>query len=105
MSALRWIPAVTLLAMLAAVPPAHAQTKPTRQQKVLADRDKVLSEGFWIYNDLERGLAEARQTGRPLLVALRCLPCEECVKLDEELIEQHAEVRPLLEQFVRVRLV
>jgi hypothetical protein len=27
------------------------------------------------------------------------------VKLDEELIEQHPEVRPLLEQFVRVRLV
>jgi hypothetical protein len=97
-----------LLVALLGIWPADrlpAQTKPTRQQKVLADRDKVLAEGFWIYNDLDRGLAEARQTGKPLLVALRCLPCEECVKLDEELIEQHAEVRPLLEQFVRVRLV
>ncbi|MFN8854159.1 MAG: Trx7/PDZ domain-containing (seleno)protein [Planctomycetaceae bacterium] len=94
------------IALLAVTPSSlRAQEKPTRQQKVLADREKVLAEGFWIYNDLDRGLAEARQTGRPLLVALRCLPCEQCVKLDEELIEQHAEVRPLLDQFVRVRLV
>ena len=105
MSRSLWPTVSVLLAGLTLGSPAFAQNKPTRQQKVLADRDKVLAEGFWIYNDLDRGLAEARQTGRPLLVALRCLPCEECVKLDEGLIEQHAEVRPLLEQFVRVRLV
>src|SRR5690606_4165310 len=54
----------------------------TREQKVRADRQKVEAEGFWIYNDLPRGLAEARRTGKPLLVVLRCIPCTECVKLD-----------------------
>ncbi|MCS6977564.1 MAG: PDZ domain-containing protein, partial [Gemmatales bacterium] len=60
---------------------------------------------FWIYNDLQRGLALARQTGKPMLVVLRCIPCEECVKLDDELINQNPKVRPLLEQFVCVRLI
>jgi serine protease Do len=35
----------------------------TREQKVRADRDKVVAEGFWIYNDLEKGLVKARETG------------------------------------------
>jgi len=77
----------------------------TRREKVLADRDKVLAEGFWIYNDLATGRQRARESGQPLLVVLRCLPCEECVKLDEELIEQHPEVAPLLKQYTRVRLI
>ncbi len=36
---------------------------------------------------------------------LRCLPCEECVKLDDELIENDPELQALLEPFVRVRIV
>lgn len=76
-----------------------------REMKVLGDRERVLGEGFWLYNDLEAGLREARRTGRPLLVTLRCIPCEECVKLDEDLLESDPETRKLLEQFVRVRLV
>ncbi|MFM8288711.1 MAG: Trx7/PDZ domain-containing (seleno)protein [Planctomycetaceae bacterium] len=82
--------------------PATAQT---RREKILADRAKVEAEGFWIYNDLEAGRAQAREAGQPLLVVLRCLPCEQCVKLDEELIEQHPEVAPLLRKYTRVRLV
>jgi hypothetical protein len=77
----------------------------TREQKVLADRQKVEAEGFWIYNDLPRGLAEAKKTGKPLLVVLRCIPCEECVKLDDDLVNQDPRVRPLLEKFVCVRVV
>ncbi len=83
----------------------HGVTGQTRQEKILKDRDKVLADGFWIYNDLDRGIELARDKNLPLLVTLRCLPCEECVKLDEELIERHAEVQPLLEKFVRVRLI
>jgi hypothetical protein len=77
----------------------------SREEKVLADRRKVEAEGFWIYNDLPRGLAEAHKTGKPVLVVLRCIPCEECVKLDDDLVNQDPRVRPLLEKFVCVRVV
>jgi len=80
-------------------------TAQTREEKVRNDRSKVEAEGFWIYNDLARGFAEARSTGKPLLVVLRCIPCEECVKLDDDLIDQDPRVKPLLDKFVRVRQV
>lgn len=77
----------------------------TREQKVRNDRQKVEAEGFWIYNDLDKGFAEARRTGKPLLVVLRCIPCEECVKLDDDLVDQDPVIRPLLDEFVCVRQV
>jgi hypothetical protein len=77
----------------------------SRAQRIREDRARIEAEGFWIYNDFTRGVAEAKATGKPLLVVLRCVPCVECVKLDEELVERNAKVRPLLEQFVRVRLI
>lgn len=77
----------------------------TREQKVREDKVRVEGAGFWIYNDLERGYAEARKTGKPLVVVLRCIPCEECVKLDDDLVDRDPVIRPLLEQFVCVRLV
>ncbi len=77
----------------------------TREELVHEDRRRVEAEKFWIYNDLQQGIAEARATGKPLLVTLRCIPCESCVKLDEELMEQDPALKPLLDQFVRVRLV
>lgn len=77
----------------------------SREQKVRNDRQKVEAEGFWIYNDLEKGFSEARRTGKPLLVVLRCIPCEECVKLDDDLVDQDPVIRPLLDQFVCVRQV
>jgi len=45
-----------------------------RDAKVLSDRTDVLSSGRWIYNDLPKGFAEAKRTGKPLLVVLRCIP-------------------------------
>jgi serine protease Do len=79
--------------------------QPTREQKVRGDKAKVEATGFWIYNDLPRGFAEAKKTNKPLLVVLRCLPCEQCVKLDDDLVENDDRLRPLLEKFVRVRVV
>lgn len=95
---------VLLFLTLWSVLPGLASAQ-TREQKVLADRKKVETEGFWIYNDLARGFAEAKATGKPLLVALRCIPCEECVKLDDDLVDQDPRVRPLLDKFVCVRVV
>src|SRR5918995_1066673 len=77
----------------------------TREEKVRGDKAKVEAERFWIYNDLPRGFAEAKKTGQPLLVVLRCIPCEQCVKLDDDLVEKDERLRPLLEKFVRVRVV
>ena len=77
----------------------------SREEKVRADRARVEADGFWIYNDLPRAYREAERTGKPLLVSLRCIPCEECVKLDDELIDQDPVIRPLLQKFVCVRVV
>jgi len=100
---LRAITATLLLTCLGTIV-AAAEPSP-REKKVRADRAKVEAEGFWIYNDLPRGLAEARRTGKPLIVTLRCIPCEECVKLDDDLVDRDPVVRPLLEKFVCVRIV
>ena len=77
----------------------------TREQKVRGDKAKVEAAGFWIYNDLPRAFAEAKQSNKPLLVVMRCIPCEQCVKLDDDLVEKDERLRPLLEKFVRVRVV
>ncbi len=77
----------------------------TREQKVRADKAKVEADGFWIYNDLARGFEQAQATGKPLVVVLRCIPCEECVKLDDELVDTDPVIRPLLDKYVCVRVV
>jgi serine protease Do len=77
----------------------------SREEKVRKDREKVEAEGFWIYNDLPTGFARAKESGKPLLVVLRCIPCEECVKLDDDLVDQDPVIRPLLDKFVCVRQV
>jgi hypothetical protein len=82
---------------------APAQNK--REEKVRNDRRKVEADGYWIYNDIPRARAEAKRTGKPIVVVLRCIPCEECVKLDDELVDKNPAVRPLLDRFVRVRQV
>ncbi len=83
----------------------HPLLAQTREEKVRNDKQKVEAAGYWIYGDLPKAFAEAKQTGKPIVAVLRCLPCEECVKLDDDLIDADARVKPLLEQFVRVRIV
>ena len=94
-----------ILAFSLCVSTLSAQQKKTRDQKVREDREKVTQQGFWIYNDLEMGFRQAKSSGKPILVVLRCIPCEECVKLDDDLVDQDPVLRPLLEQFVCVRIV
>jgi hypothetical protein len=92
------------LAVLLPAPLAHAQMSP-RDAKVHADKKAFEARGDWIYNDLPRAFAEAKKSGKPILAVLRCIPCEECVKLDDDLIDADRRVKPLLEKFVRVRVV
>jgi len=79
--------------------------QPTREEKVRADKAKVESEGYWIYGDFAQAVAKAKSTGKPILVVLRCIPCEECVKLDDDLVNNDPQVKPLLDKYVCVRLV
>lgn len=77
----------------------------TRDEMVREDRRKVTEDGFWIYNDLPEAFRQAEASGKPILVVLRCIPCQECVKLDDELVDKDPVIRPLLDQFVCVRQV
>ena len=37
----------------------------SREQKVRGDKTKFEAAGFWIYNDLAKGVAEAKKTNQP----------------------------------------
>lgn len=91
---------VLLSGFLASSLPAQS-----REDKVRNDKQKVEAAGYWIYNDMSKAVAEAKKSGRPIVAVLRCLPCEECVKLDDDLIDADERIKPLLEQFVRVRII
>jgi serine protease Do len=95
---------IAALALCLALP-AVTEAQTPREKKVHEDRKKIEAEGFWIYNDLAKGFAESKKSGKPMLVVLRCIPCNECVKLDDDLVNQDKRIRPLLEKFVRVRVV
>lgn len=60
----------TLLASLALLATVQDAEK---EQLRLALKDTALV-GPWIYDDLETGYAEARKSGRPLMVVIRCVP-------------------------------
>ncbi|MCI0358516.1 MAG: PDZ domain-containing protein [Planctomycetaceae bacterium] len=97
---------VSLVALAAAMLiGSFASAQNTREQKVRGDKAKVEAKGFWIYNDLPQAYAQAKQSGKPIVAVLRCIPCEQCVKLDDDLVDQDQRLQALLEKFVRVRLV
>lgn len=83
----------------------HAQEPSPREKKVRDDRARVEADAFWIYNDLPQAFTTAKLTGKPILVVLRCIPCTDCVKLDDEMVERDPVIRPLLDEFVCVRQI
>ena len=93
------------VALVIAVLQTSVAIAQTREQKVRGDKAKVEAAGFWIYNDLPKAVAEAKSSGKPIVVVLRCIPCEQCVKLDDDLVDQDERLQSLLEKFVRVRVV
>jgi hypothetical protein len=76
-----------------------------REKKVRGDRQSVEEAGYWVYNDLPKGIAAAKKSGKPLLVMIRCIPCEACAQLDSQIVERDPVVTKLLDQFVCVRIV
>lgn len=75
-----------------------------RATRVRKDLEESLAKGLWIYNDLDQGFEEARKKKRPLLVVIRCVPCESCKGFDEQVASFDPRVRKLLEKFVCVRV-
>ncbi|QDU29623.1 Periplasmic serine endoprotease DegP precursor [Anatilimnocola aggregata] len=59
----------------------------------------------WIYDDLPLAKAEAKATGKPLLVVLRCVPCPPGRTLDQQVMQPDAELEKLEKQFVCVRVI
>jgi S1-C subfamily serine protease len=83
----------------------NGQQPKTRDQLVRDDLQTILRDGYWIYNDFAKARAEAEQTGKPLLVVIRCIPCEACAQLDSEIMERDPSVRKLMGQYVCLRIV
>jgi serine protease Do len=96
--------ALPLLVAAALVYPTHAETVKDREGAVRNDKATMENDSLWIYNDFEKGFAEAKKTGKPLLVVLRCVPCLSCMGIDAQVL-QDQELKPLLQQFVCVRLI
>jgi len=82
---------------------AHAQDE--RTKRLNEDRATFSDSADWYYNDLEKGFAEAESTGKPLLVVLRCVPCEACKVFDEQVAHDDPRIKELLDQFVCVRVI
>ena len=76
-----------------------------RKAKVINDRATFAKNDVWIYDDLERAFASAKETGKPLLVVFRCIPCEACSHFDQQLLAEQDQLRTLLDKFVCVRVV
>lgn len=56
------------LASLLAIPLA---AQGGRGNAVQRDRDAMADSDLWIYNDLDKGFAQAKEHGQPLLVVFR----------------------------------
>ena len=83
-----------------------AETVKDREGAVRQDRATLEHDARWIYNDFQRGFAEAERTGKPLMVVLRCVPCLACAGIDAQVLKRAEEdLAPLLDQFVCVRVI
>jgi serine protease Do len=99
-------PRLVFAALLCLLPlPLAAETVKDREGAVRGDKAATLEkDARWIYNDVQKGFAEAKRTGKPLLVVLRCIPCLSCMGLDQRVLSD-AGLAKWLDQFVCVRLI
>lgn len=65
----------------------------------------IVPAAHWIYDDLPKAQAEAKQSGKPLLVVLRCVPCPPGKTLDGQVMNPNPELEALEKKFVCVRVI
>ena len=100
------LPAAIAALTLCAFPGAlYSETVKDREAAVRDDKASMEKDARWIYNDWEKGLAEGKRTGKPVLVVLRCVPCLACAGIDAQVLLQETDLNPLLDQFVCVRVI
>lgn len=83
----------------------QAETVKDREGAVRADAKSMQGNERWIYNDLDSAFAESEETGKPIMVVLRCVPCLACMGIDTELLMESGTLSSLMDQFVRVRII
>src|SRR5688500_11812743 len=95
---------IMLTGSSAVAPVAFAQSfaEPSPLGESLKDI-KVASH--WIYDDYPRALAEAKSSGKPLMVVLRCVPCPPGRNLDTEVMQPDSELDAIQKHFVCLRII
>lgn len=83
----------------------QAEAVKDREGAVRADKARMETDKRWAYNDIESGFKQARLTGKPLLVVMRCVPCLACMGLDSAVLMESEQLSTLLDQFVCVRVI
>jgi hypothetical protein len=96
---------LSALFLLHSLHPAIPETVKDREGSVRDDRAAMQDSERWIYLDFDKGFAEAKRAGKPLLVVLRCVPCLACAGIDARVLVEDAALSPLLDQFVCVRVI
>lgn len=76
-----------------------------REGAVRDDKTTMENNERWIYNDVDAGFAKARESGKPLLIVLRCIPCLACAGIDAAVLVEDERLTPLMDQFVLLRLI
>ncbi|MCB1227507.1 MAG: PDZ domain-containing protein [Verrucomicrobiales bacterium] len=101
---MRYLKWIGLLLILSGNFPLGAEAVKDREGAVRGDAAAMREDARWIYNDIEKGFAESKKTGKPLLVVLRCVPCLACMGMDAEVLKS-AALQPLLDAFICVRVI
>ena len=90
---------------LALASAAHSETVKDREAAVRQDKARMEKDSRWIYNDVDEGFRAAKESGKPLMVVIRCVPCISCMGIDSQVLVENNELTPLMDQFVRVRVI
>ena len=95
-----------LLSLSAIVSLLLIQPSALRAQPSLREQVKdIETASHWIYDDLPQAMAEAKNSGKPLMVVLRCVPCPPGRTLDTAVMQPDKELEELEKQFVCVRVI
>src|SRR4030095_10047708 len=76
----------SILALLLATGSARAvEDQPAAARlKQIINAPHAVGADYWIYNDFQQALVEAKRTGKPIFVTFRCVPCKACSGFEAE---------------------
>lgn len=93
---MRFPEVILLVALSGLAGLTQAETVKDREGAVRNDQAAMAQDSRWIYNDVVRGFREVKESGKPLLVVLRCVPCLACGGLDGRVIDRASDLGPSL---------